>query len=117
MSGADPGVVDFRGFVASLAATAAMTLNSVEGLLQPAEAGSDAAGSEAGEVEPLSPEDRAKQIEHGLATARHLIDTIAMLEEKTAGNLTDEERQLVQSSITELRMSFVRVAGKAKQGG
>jgi hypothetical protein len=42
-----------------------------------------------------------------LAAAAQLIDIIAMLEEKTRGNLTAEERQMVDQVLFELRMRFV----------
>ena len=42
-----------------------------------------------------------------LAAAAQLIDIIAMLEEKTRGNLTAEERQMVDSVLFELRMRYV----------
>ena len=42
-----------------------------------------------------------------LAAAAQLIDIIAMLEEKTRGNLTAEERQMVDSVLYELRMRYV----------
>lgn len=51
-----------------------------------------------------------------LSEARHLIDTLAMLEEKTAGNRTADESALLESLLHELRMSFVAVqsqTGKA----
>lgn len=48
-----------------------------------------------------------------LDLARHLIDLLAMLEEKTKGNLTLEEHRLLENSITELRFRFVQAAGEA----
>ena len=42
-----------------------------------------------------------------LAAAQQLIELLAMLEEKTRGNLTAEERQLLDRVIYELRMRFV----------
>jgi hypothetical protein len=39
--------------------------------------------------------------------ARHLIDTLGVLEEKTKGNLTGEESQLLDNILHELRMIFV----------
>jgi hypothetical protein len=42
-----------------------------------------------------------------LAAAAQLIDIIAMLEEKTRGNLSAEERQLMDQVLYELRMRFV----------
>jgi hypothetical protein len=42
-----------------------------------------------------------------LAAAAQIIDLLAMLEEKTRGNLTAEERQLLEQLLYELRMRFV----------
>lgn len=41
--------------------------------------------------------------------ARHTIDTLAMLEEKTRGNLTDDEKALMQDTLFRLRMAFVEI--------
>ena len=38
-----------------------------------------------------------------------MIDILALLEEKTRGNLTAEERQLLEQLLYELRMRFVEV--------
>ena len=46
-----------------------------------------------------------------LDTARHLIDVIAMLEQKTKGNLDQSELKLLQSLLYDLRLAFVE-AGK-----
>ena len=40
--------------------------------------------------------------------ARHSIDLLAMLEEKTRGNITLEEQRLVENALTELRFRFVQ---------
>lgn len=45
-----------------------------------------------------------------LAMARHSIDVLGLLEDKTAGNLTDEESKLLASMLAELRTKFVSVA-------
>jgi hypothetical protein len=47
--------------------------------------------------------------EPDLPTARHTIDMLAMLAEKTRGNLSIEEQRLVENSLTELRFRFVQV--------
>jgi uncharacterized protein DUF1844 len=39
--------------------------------------------------------------------ASHHIDLLAMLQEKTKGNLTAEEQQMLDNSLCELRMRFV----------
>ena len=43
-----------------------------------------------------------------LEYARHHIDIIAMLSEKTAGNLTSDERNLVETLLAELQLKFVQ---------
>jgi hypothetical protein len=40
--------------------------------------------------------------------ARHSIDLLAMLQEKTRGNVTIEEQRLVDNALTELRFRFVQ---------
>lgn len=40
--------------------------------------------------------------------ARHTIDMLAMLQEKTRGNLSIEEQRLIENSLTELRFRFVQ---------
>jgi hypothetical protein len=47
-----------------------------------------------------------------LKTARHTIDMLAMLAEKTRGNLEMEEQRLLENSLTELRFRFVQVSEK-----
>ncbi|MGB7211539.1 MAG: DUF1844 domain-containing protein [Gemmatimonadales bacterium] len=44
--------------------------------------------------------------------ARALIDTLAMLETKTAGRLDDQERQLLTQALTALRFRFVQTEVK-----
>jgi hypothetical protein len=43
------------------------------------------------------------------AQAQYLIDTIGMLQEKTKGNLTAEEQNVIEQMLYELRMKFVGV--------
>ena len=47
--------------------------------------------------------------------ARHYIDTLALLEEKTKGNLTSEEAAFLEHVLHDLRMSFV--VAQRKQDG
>jgi len=47
--------------------------------------------------------------------ARHSIDMLAMLQEKTKGNLTNEEERLIENGLTELRFRFVQVADELKK--
>jgi hypothetical protein len=77
-----PGV-SFAGFVISLATTAAVHFG-------------DYADPTTGRKEPPN-----------LAAAHQMIELIAMLQEKTKGNLTPEEGKLVDDLLYELRMRFV----------
>jgi hypothetical protein len=40
--------------------------------------------------------------------ARHTIDILAMLQEKTKGNLSMDEQRLIENSVTELRFRYVQ---------
>src|SRR5208337_4410978 len=44
--------------------------------------------------------------------ARHTIDLLAMLQEKTRNNTTIEEQRLVDNALTELRFRFVQAMEK-----
>ena len=50
-----------------------------------------------------------------LPNARHSIDLLAMLLDKTKGNLTIEERRLLENSLTELRFRFVQASEERSQ--
>ena len=52
-----------------------------------------------------------------LPLAQQMIDILAMLEEKTRGNLSAEERQLIDQVLYELRMRFVEVSRAAGGAG
>lgn len=54
-----------------------------------------------------------EQSEPNLALARQTIDLVEMLQDKTRGNLDDEEQHLLQSLLTDLRMRFVQASQKA----
>lgn len=49
--------------------------------------------------------------EPDLELAKYNIDMLETLEEKTRGNLTKEEEQILGNTINELRMGYVKVAG------
>ena len=42
-----------------------------------------------------------------LDLARHAIDTLVVLEQKTKGNLTDEEAELMRNILYDVKMRFV----------
>jgi hypothetical protein len=48
-----------------------------------------------------------------LDLARHHIDLLAVLEDKTKGNLTEDESKLLSSTLYELRSHYVKIASSA----
>jgi hypothetical protein len=87
----DPSEVTFIGFVLSLAHTAAYHFGDV----------ADPMTGQTGQV--------------NLAAARQIIDILTLLEQKTRGNLTAEERQLMEQLVYELQMRYVEATKTAPQ--
>jgi hypothetical protein len=53
--------------------------------------------------------------EPDLDMARHSIDLLGVLQEKTRGNLTLEEQRALENSLTELRFRYVQVLEESKK--
>lgn len=53
--------------------------------------------------------------EPNLPLAKHSIEMLAMLQEKTRGNLSNEEQRLIDNGLTELRFRYVQVADEQKR--
>lgn len=53
---------------------------------------------------------RAGEQEKDLDAARHLLDTLGMLQEKTQGNLAPEEVSYLEDLLYSLRMAYVKEA-------
>jgi hypothetical protein len=47
--------------------------------------------------------------------AKHSIDMMAVLSEKTRGNLTLEEQRLLENSLTELRFRYVQLLEESRK--
>lgn len=61
-----------------------------------------------GEIaDPVSKEKRVD-----LDLARHAIDTLVLLEQKTKGNLDKEEEELIKNILYDLKIRFVKVVKK-----
>jgi hypothetical protein len=45
-----------------------------------------------------------------LTLAQHVINTLAMLEKKTAGNLSEDEKRLLENLLYDLHLRFVRAS-------
>jgi len=55
---------------------------------------------------------RGSEPQVNLDMAKHQIDTLGVLEEKTKGNLTDDEKRLLDAALYEVRMRYVNVASQ-----
>jgi len=62
----------------------------------------------------LLPNPMTGQAEAEPALAKHYIDLLGVLEEKSKGNVTDEEKQQIEQTLHELRMVFVQVSKDQK---
>ena len=84
----DPSpALSFTAFVLSLASTAAIHFGDLP--------------------DPLS----GARAEPNLGGAAQMIEILSLLEQKTRGNLTAEEREVITQVLYELRMRFVEVSG------
>jgi Domain of unknown function (DUF1844) len=61
-------------------------------------------------------QDEQEEAKPNLPLARHSIDMLAMLQQKTKGNLSIEEQRLIDNGLTELRFRFVQVSDELKRG-
>jgi hypothetical protein len=82
--------ISFTQFVVSLATSAAIHLGDM-----------------------ADPEGQAS--EPNLEGAKQMIEILALLQDKTKGNLTAEERQVLEQILFEVRMRFVEVSGGGKR--
>ena len=51
--------------------------------------------------------DPSGTMEPNRSMAKHFIDTLGVLEEKTAGNLDEEESSMLQETLHQLRMAYM----------
>jgi hypothetical protein len=59
------------------------------------------------------PNPKTGQGEVNLDLARMFIDQLAMIQEKTRGNLTSEEAKVLSNALSNLQMAFVEASGAA----
>lgn len=76
--------MDFSGFILSLNASALIHLGDI-------------------------PDPHSKERDVNLPAAKHTIDILELIMEKTTGNLTDEETKLIEDVVYNLRMKYVKV--------
>ena len=63
------------------------------------------------------PNPQTGQGEVNLELAKMFIDQLAMIQEKTRGNLSNEEATVLRSTISNLQMAFVDVSEQQRGGG
>ena len=86
-----PEPLSFAGFVLSLASTAAIHFGDLP--------------------DPIS----GQPSELNLDGAAQMIEILSLLDQKTRGNLTADERQMLEQVLYELRLRFVEVSGAGKR--
>ena len=91
MSEPSEPALSFTAFVLSLASTAAIHFGDLP--------------------DPVT----GKPAEPHLDGAAQMIEILALLEEKTRGNLTPEERQFLEQVLYELRLRFVEAGSGGKR--
>ncbi len=92
-SGAPPEELTFSSFVVGIASQAFAFLGAV-------------------------PDPRTGVVRKDLGQAKAMIDILALLAEKTAGNLDEQEARLMEEMLYELRMQYVReLRGQIPGGG
>ncbi len=62
------------------------------------------------------PNPKTGQGEVNLDLARMFIDQLAMIQEKTRGNLTSEEAKVLSNALSNLQMAYVEVAKEMPKG-
>ena len=75
--------LDFSGFILSLNTSALIHLGEI-------------------------PDPESKQRMVNLPAAKHTIDILEIINEKTKGNLTNEEQKLIEDVVYELRMKYIK---------
>jgi hypothetical protein len=63
------------------------------------------------------PNPKTGEGEVNLELAKMFIDQLAMIQEKTRGNLTNEEATVLRNALSNLQMVYVEVAQQAGKGG
>jgi Domain of unknown function (DUF1844) len=84
--------ISFTAFVISLASSAAIHFGDIP-----------------------DPESGDRPAEPNLEGAQQMIEILSLLEEKTRGNLTAEERQVLEQVLYELRMRYIEASGGGKR--
>lgn len=82
--------MDFSNFVLSLNASAMVHLGDI-------------------------PDPNTKEREVNLPAVKHTVDILELIQEKTEGNLTDEEKKLIDDVLYDLRMKYVQATAPGEE--
>ena len=63
------------------------------------------------------PDPSGQQPPVDLGMAKHFIDLLGVLQEKTEGNLDEEEKQMLTESLHQFRMAFMQMTSQAAEAG
>ena len=63
-----------------------------------------------------TPNPKSGEPEVNLDLARMFIDQLAMIQEKTRGNLTNEETTVLRNTLSNLQMAYVEASGEQPKG-
>src|ERR1700719_2581988 len=63
------------------------------------------------------PNPKTGEGEVNLELAKMFIDQLGMIQEKTRGNLTNEETAVLRNTLSNLQMAFVEVSRQVREGG
>jgi hypothetical protein len=58
------------------------------------------------------PDPFTRQVEQNLTVAQQTIDLLGMLEEKTTGNLSEDEKKTLEAILYDLRLRFLKASGR-----
>ena len=84
-SAVEAGEIDFSTFIFSLATGALINMG-------------------------IAPDPTTKKIQKNIELARQNIDLLALLKDKTKGNLSSDENQLMENLLAEVRLRFVEAS-------
>ena len=84
--------MDFSNFVLSLNASAMVHLGDI-------------------------PDPNTKEREINLPATKHTVDILELIQEKTEGNLTEDEKKLIDDVIYTLRMRYVQATAPKENSG
>lgn len=60
----------------------------------------------------IAPRGKEEDMKPDLKLAKYNIDLLEALEEKTKGNLADDEKEMLEGALSQLRMAYVQISSQ-----